>query len=654
MAEVAQSVSHTPVVPNYTHAGFRRFSLSTNAKVALRWVLFLYLGLVLCPIRSLAPTGKIVDNTWFFALNYAAAHHLVIGQDIAWTWGPLFYLLIPFDIGDNLARGLAFQAALWVLVVVVLWDLFFRGGFRLRNLAVFSVLIGLSTLDYHQIWYPGNLLLYPALMLLVLFRLRGGIVRYVTALAIMGLMSLLQIFDMLVAVGLIAGLIVDFFLRDRQTARLNVVLAVTVPAAVAIVCCRFALGSFQAVAGYVEWSLELTRGYSVAMSTSGPRVELVAAIEGIILLVATLLLVMLRDREESRFFSLVLGGPILMNLKHGFVRQDTPHIIAFFCFLAMALALVTLAIPLNQRFTSVGTAVVLLLFAILWQDHAASNDLGGAIASVTGLGTPSRVWDASRFEHLRRSLNAEGRGNYAGDTRIEPEIKLIVGDEPVAFLSNVYSNALMDRLSLVLFPVLQRYSAYTPYLDQLDATWIHDKGPRFLIFDGLAIDGQHPWTESPATWTEVFRWYNTRMLGKHNLLLERRAGPRFLQFQRIAHRTIHFDEDLTMPISPDPVFWTMKCPLSSTGQLRALVARVPAVMMDMNGKDGRTQSFRVIVPVLEAPSLGNYLPSSLAEFAEIFGEREHRDFSVAKLKFRSLGKSAYRKDCEVEFLRALP
>jgi hypothetical protein len=76
--------------------------------------------------------------------------------------------------------------------------------------------------------------------------------------------------------------------------------------------------------------------------------------------------------------------------------------------------------------------------------------------------------------------------------------------------------------------------------------------------------------------------------------------------------------------------------------------------MDLNEKGGRTRSFRVILPVLGAPSPGNYLPSSLAEFAEVFGEREDRDFSVAKLEFRSLGKSAYRQDCEVEFLRALP
>src|SRR5262249_52885566 len=162
------------------------------------------------------------------------------------------------------------QAAFWILLVLVLYDLVFRGHFPLRNLAVFSILIGLSTLEYRQGFYPGNLLLYPALILLVQFRLRGGIVRYVTGLVIMGLIPLIQIYGALVMAGFMAGLIFDLFLSARPSTRL-VVIAATVPTAVAIVSCRFVLGSFDAARGYIRSSLELTRGYSVAMSTSGPR-----------------------------------------------------------------------------------------------------------------------------------------------------------------------------------------------------------------------------------------------------------------------------------------------------------------------------------------------------------------------------------------------
>jgi hypothetical protein len=182
--------------------------LGKRANAILRGALFLYLGLVLCPIRCCAPTDNSVDNTWFFALNYAAVHHLVMGRDIALTVGPLFSLLVPLDVGDNLARGLAFQSALWALIVVMLWDLFFRCGFPLRNLRFFSFAIGLSTFDYHQALSPGNLLLTATLILLVHFRLRGGISSYIGALALMGLTPLLQFIGALISASVTGGLIV--------------------------------------------------------------------------------------------------------------------------------------------------------------------------------------------------------------------------------------------------------------------------------------------------------------------------------------------------------------------------------------------------------------------------------------------------------------
>jgi hypothetical protein len=76
--------------------------------------------------------------------------------------------------------------------------------------------------------------------------------------------------------------------------------------------------------------------------------------------------------------------------------------------------------------------------------------------------------------------------------------------------------------------------------------------------------------------------------------------------------------------------------------------------MDVNETDGRTREFRVILPVLGAPSPGNFLPSTLREFAEVFSEPQNPDFSVANLEFRNLGRSAYRPDCAVQFLLVVP
>ena len=206
----------------------------------------------------------------------------------------------------------------------------------------------------------------------------------------------------------------------------------------------------------------------------------------------------------------------------------------------------------------------------------------------------------------------------------------------------------------MLSPVVQRYAASTPYLDQLNADWIRNRGPRFLLFDGTTIDGRHPWTETPATWAEVYRWYNTRMLGKHNLLLERRPESRYAHFEPLSHLRVRFGEVLPMPQSPESVFWTMQCPLSMSGKLRALLFRVPEITMTVDTNEGQKGVFRALLPMLGYPSAGNYLPSDLAEFAAVFNDSETRDFSVTKLEFGGRGKVAYQNYCDVEFFRVVP
>ena len=124
--------------------------------------------------------------------------------------------------------------------------------------------------------------------------------------------------------------------------------------------------------------------------------------------------------------------------------------------------------------------------------------------------------------------------------------------------------------------------------------------------------------ETPAMWMEVYRWYDTRMLGTHNLLLERRPEPRFRRLESLAHSRLRFGDELLIPASPQPVFWNMQCSLTMAGRLRALLFRVIDVTMTVDERGRQWDPFRVLPEVLAAPSLGNQLPSDLSEFAQVF------------------------------------
>jgi hypothetical protein len=622
-------------------------------KYTARWVLFLYLLMVLCPVRYWPFNLNDWDNTWVFALNYGVEHHLVFGRDIDWTSGPLAYLAAPMDIGNNLAAGLLFQAALWIVLCAILWDVFFRGSAPLKNLAFFSLFVGLSGPQYHHLpnpLGPGGLLFVGGLILLVQFHLRGGLSRYVTALVMLGIFPLIQFVGVMLVAGVLGGYVIARALQDGWGARRDIALAAIVPTLVSGMGYWLSIGSWSAFVTHITSSLQLATGYNVAMALPGGGRELQAVFGAAGLLALAIIFLAKLERRRAVFLSLLFVGPLLINVKHATVRQDL-HIMYVFGFVAVALGLVALCATVDKRFTVSLAVIAAALLLIVSQVYVTGLGQKAAIVRVTGIAGPLLAWHAVNFDNLRLELNARSQRTYTAENRLEPEIKAIVQHETVASLSMGYNNAVVDDLNLVLYPVLQRYSAYTPYLDKLNADWVRDKGPRFLVFDGSAIDGRHPWMETPAMWVEVYRWYDTRALGKYNLLLERRAVPRFTRFETLAHERLRFGEELRVPSSSQPIFWTMHCSLTSTGKLRGLLYRFDEVTMRVENGAGRVDSFRVFPSLLDVPSMGNTLPSDLAQFAAVFGQQPVESFSVDKIAVGGPAMSAYAPECQAELVR---
>jgi len=614
-----------------------------------QWGLSIYLSWILCPIRYGTPSDTI-DSTWLFALNWAAAHHLLFGRDIVWTYGPLAYLLMPFDVGHNLAKGLVFQAVLWTLLVVALWDLLVRSNVPLRNLQLFSIFLALSSANYSQGPYPGSLLLPLALILLVHFRFHGGMVRYVVALVLLGLVPLFQLVGTVVVFGLLGGFLLDRLFSRAPGVIREVTLALLIPPAIATVTYRIVEGSFDGLLAYVRSSRELAQGYVLAMSSPGTHEQWYFTMLALALLFAVFGLLKAANREAAQFFVLILAVPIMFALRHALVRQDSWHVTQFFCFATLALALIALTVPFRRPFVEGLSATVLLLFFYLWWGTVAARSFPAAASFLSGSKVPGLIWDSLHYSSLDRSLREAAQRN-AREFGLEPAIREIVGHEPVGFLSANYDRALGDDLNLSLFPVVQNYSAYTPYLDERNADWVTSRGPRFLVFENLAIDDRHVWTEAPATWAAAYRWYQTRAVGKRHLLLERRDQPRFGHFESIRSSTMQFGESIVVPTSVDPLFWTMHCSLNREGKLRALFLSVPEVTMAVHYENGHKKTFRSLEQ--EGPSPGN-LPVNLAQFAHMFDGRPSPDTAVQSLQFGGPGGSSYQQTCLLQFFRMAP
>jgi hypothetical protein len=156
----------------------------------------------------------------------------------------------------------------------------------------------------------------------------------------LGLVPLIKFVGMILGVMVVAGLIVDFIMPGRSSTRREALLAAVLPGLVAGAGFWLTMGSFHALALYFKGSLELSRGYNLAMSLPGRSIELLAGFEVLVLFAAALVLLAIRDRRMAGFFILLLAAPVLVHFKHGFVRQDL-HIVYAFCFVAVEVTVLT-------------------------------------------------------------------------------------------------------------------------------------------------------------------------------------------------------------------------------------------------------------------------------------------------------------------------
>jgi len=279
------------------------------------------------------------------------------------------------------------------------------------------------------------------------------------------------------------------------------------------------------LASYLRGSLSVMLGYSSAMSLSdGRRAEDWFALVDTALLVTLVVLAFRGSRwlEKAAVF-LAITGWTWVALKEGFVRHDL-HDLIFFSLVLVALCLVR--VPRHWRALQGGCIALAALLACVANAGvpapvlSPAADAGALAAEIRGLVVPSQWKRAHGLALLQ--LRSTGDALPAGT------VKALAG-KTVAVEPFEDAMTLVYHLDWDPEPVLQAYSAYTTYLDDLDARFLESsRAPQRILYQPEALGARDPAWGPPSTMLAMYCHYRpVSVVGKW-LLLERatdRCGP---------------------------------------------------------------------------------------------------------------------------------
>jgi hypothetical protein len=578
-------------------------------EIVWRFLILVAFVMVTFPSCFLLVRGTGLDESWIIGLHEASRRHMIYGRDIAFTYGPLGFVLFPVDLGSNLVHAILFRLGLhaiwWTSVGMLL--------LRIRGYAatlLFAAASLYSGIHFDPTWDVNSQLIGVIILTTIGYLVLGHLDRrpiWAVPAVVVSAAALLVKFNIGVActASIVVWVIIEL-LRDRSLRMLGRLglLALTYVGALGVLF-RIYGGPINALGEFLRSSKEIASGYSSQMSTQGPAAEL--AIISVVLslaIIAAAAGILLRARYTSAL--LISLFPLFILFKGAIVRHDHGHILIS-CppMVGLAAFLLPGRIGRWQSWTTQATVALALLGCWVWFTPPSASCVftRGAISWV-------QLW---KYAETRAQFRAAMESLVKDQLRLPPPILSRIGPATVDVypwdLCYITANGLNWKPRFVF----QSYSAYHPKLDRRCAEdYRGEDAPQYILYVHQAIDSQHPCIVDPQTWMEIYRWYDVVDQVNHILLLKRRVSPRWDGRDELGSRLIAFGERWEVPESiRRPVILRAKLRLNPAGKLSCMLYKVYPPTIRVEYADGSVAEHRLVWQNVRSGFLVSNLPQDL-------------------------------------------
>jgi hypothetical protein len=531
-----------------------------------------------------------LDPSWGIALNYVELKNLTWGTEVAFTYGPLAHLCTRVGWGENRFSFLFFDLFMYINY----FFLFFISFKESRNKIITALTIIAVCLIF-PLWFGSAHALILMAILVFWIRLsldQPKLLYYVFQILIITLLFFIKFNTGLIAFPLFfAGIFCNLINKNGNKIHLIAYLIGPI-----ILILALAIPLNVALFPYIKSGFEMVSGYNDIMFLENQIAGSYSYCIAMAIILTAILFINIYSNQKKDWIKILtilflFGTSIFVLYKQAFVRADLGHIREFFIYIPI---IILCNLDLHQYFKSniLKVAFVIALsipFYFLIVNQKGSIDIKAKF--------PKSEY-FSRFNSF--------------PTKTELFLSPSKSQLPTSVLEKIGANSvdvypwniqllLENKLNYKPRPVLQSYTVYTPYLEQMDFDFYNSsKAPEFVIYDFAAIDGRYPLFDESKMNLALIKNYKVAEMyefdGRKGLLLQKKSDFKPLKLEKIKEYAML----LNTPLVPKKdIYYEIGIYNNLLGKVVSLFQHAPEIRLEIKLKDGNKMDYRTSKLLLE-------------------------------------------------------
>ena len=589
------------------------------------------------PIPNSGPSWSSLDPSWKITLSKINIDHLIWGKDFVLTYGPLSYLSTRVGWGANSLCFILFDLFISFNFFYIFYNAYIKGA----NKKISALLILAASFLIPVSLGSGTALV---LFIFLVFWIGQSLDENKLLFYLMQIVIICLAFYIKFNTGLMAFVI--FFISQLYKiifTRQNKTGIVVYSLILVIVGLLLASVLNVSLLHYVKGGMELVKGYNEIMYLNEPYIkELWVSVIIMVTAVAILVTKTYLEREELARNLMILflfSSSAFILYKQAFTRCDMPHVREFYKFILLLIVCMpdTYVDQLNK-----GTKPI-LIFIIFMALFIAKNLDPHVMFKL-------RILKADYVKGLMSLMKPSELKLFPNNNQIPERIKNKVGENTIDAYPWNTQLLFENKLNYVPRPVFQSYTAYTPYLENLNVEFYRSvKAPKYVMYEFDAIDGRYPLFDESKLNLMLLKNYTCidtfSFAGRPVVILEKNKIRTQINLVKIKEYEIDTNNII---IPGKDKYYELFMSNTFYGKCVAVLNHSPELQLEIITKDGNQRRYRTSKKLLETGIfLTRHFNGTLDFYNYINNDSLNNESEITGYKIKRLNPSCFTDKIKV-------